>query len=316
MKVTRFLALGAVLALAACSKPASTDKPAEAAAAPAQAPLVTVNGKAISNDLFEAYAKAVTQGKAASELTVEEREQIKEELVRMEVIAQQAEKDGVARDPEVATRLELTRLNLLQQAAAQKYLKERQPTEAEMRAEFETQLAATPLVEYHARHILVSSQETAQKIIDQLKAGGDFATLAKRFSGDKSTAQKGGDLGWFPPDAMGNKNFADAIGLLKNNEITSAPIQTQYGWHVLQLLGTRDRPPPSFEGVQDQLKRILLSKKYRAYSDELLKVAKVEPPLANMPAATPAQAPAQGAPAAAAPAAAPAATPESAPKAN
>src|SRR6187551_2576487 len=305
MKVMRFLAMGAVLALAACSKPASTDKPAETTTAtPAQPPLVSVNGKAISNDLFEAYVKAVTQGKAASELTAEEREQIKEELVRMEVLAQQAEKDGLAKDPDVATRLDLTRLNLLQQAGAQKYLKERQPTEAEMRAEFETQLAATPLVEYHARHILVSSQDTAQKIIDQLKAGGDFATLAKRFSGDKSTAQKGGDLGWFPPDAMGNKNFADAIGLLKNNEITSTPIQTQYGWHVLQLLGTRDRPPPSFEGVQDQLKRILLSKKYRAYSDELLKTAKIDPPLANMPVATPAAAPAPTAPA------------ETAPKAN
>ena len=307
MKVMRVMTMGAVLALAACSKPASTDKPAETVATPAQPPVVTVNGKAIGNDLYEAYVKAVTQGKASSELTAQEREQVKEELVRMEVIAQQAEKDGLARDPDVATRLELTRLNLLQQAAAQKYLKERQPTEAEMRAEFETQLAATPLVEYHARHILVSSQETAQKIIDQLKAGGDFATLAKRFSGDKSTAQKGGDLGWFPPDAMGNKNFADAIGLLKNNEITSTPIQTQYGWHVLQLLGTRDRPPPSFEGVQDQLKRILLSKKYRAYSDELLKVAKVEPPLANMPAATPATPPA---------ATAPAAAPEAAPRAN
>jgi len=303
MKVTRFLALGAVLALAACSKPAATDKPAETAVTPAQPPLVTINGKAISNDLFEAYVKAVTQGKAASELTAEEREQIKEELVRMEVLAQQAEKDGLAKDPDVATRLDLTRLNLLQQAGAQKYLKERQPTEAEMRAEFETQLAATPLVEYHARHILVSSQDTAQKIIDQLKAGGDFATLAKRFSGDKSTAQKGGDLGWFPPDAMGNKNFADAIGLLKNNEITPTPIQTQYGWHVLQLLGTRDRPPPSYEGVQDQLKRILLSKKYRAYSDELLKTAKIDPPLAHMPAATPAAAPAPTAPAAATPAA-------------
>ena len=309
MKVMRFLAVGAVLALAACSKPASTDKPAEVAATPAQPPLVTVNGKAISNDLFEAYVKAVTQGKAASELTPEEREQVKEELVRMEVLAQQAEKDGLAKDPDVATRLDLTRLNLLQQAGAQKYLKERQPTEAEMRAEFETQLAATPLVEYHARHILVSSQETAQKIIDQLKAGGDFATLAKRFSGDKSTAQKGGDLGWFPPDAMGNKNFADAIGLLKNNEITSSPIQTQYGWHVLQLLGTRDRPPPSFEGVQDQLKRILLSKKYRAWSDELLKTAKIDPPLPNAPAATPAATPAPAA-------ATPAAPAETAPKAN
>jgi peptidyl-prolyl cis-trans isomerase C len=309
MKAMRYLALGVVLALAACSKPASTDKAAEPAATPAQPPVVTINGKTISTDLFEAYVKAVTQGKASSELTAEEREQVKEELVRMEVIAQQAEKDGLAKEPDVATRLELTRLNLLQQAAAQKYLKDRQPTEAEMRAEFETQLAATPLVEYHARHILVSSQDTAQKIIGQLKAGGDFATLAKRFSGDKSTAQKGGDLGWFPPDAMGNKNFADAVGLLKNNEITSAPIQTQYGWHVLQLLGTRDRPPPSFEGVQDQLKRILLTKKYRAYSDELLKVAKIDPPLANMPAAAPAAAPAPAA-------ATPAAPAQDAPKTN
>jgi peptidyl-prolyl cis-trans isomerase C len=309
MKVMRYTVVAVTLALAACSKPAATDKAAEPAATPTQPPLVTVNGKAISNDLFEAYVKAVTQGKASSELSAEEREQVKEELVRMEVLAQQAEKDGLAKDPDVATRLDLTRLNLLQQAGAQKYLKERQPTEAEMRAEFETQLAATPLVEYHARHILVSSQETAQKIIDQLKAGGDFATLAKRFSGDKSTAQKGGDLGWFPPDAMGNKNFADAVGLLKNNEITSTPIQTQYGWHVLQLLGTRDRPPPSFEGVQDQLKRILLSKKYRAYSDELMKTAKIDPPLPGAPAAA--------APAAAAPAAAaPPAPAEPAPKAN
>jgi peptidyl-prolyl cis-trans isomerase C len=292
MKVMRFVAMGALLALVACSKPASTGKVAATAATPAQPPLITVNGKPISQDLFEAYAKAVTQGKASSELSAGERDQIKEELVRMEVIAQQAEKDGLAQEPDVATRLELTRLNLLQQSGAQKYLKDRQPTEAEMRAEFETQLAATPLVEYHARHILVSSQDTAQKIIDQIKAGGDFATLAKRFSGDKSTAQKGGDLGWFPPDAMGNKNFAEAVGLLKNNEVTSTPIQTQYGWHVLQLLGTRDRPPPSFEGVQDQLKRILLSKKYRAYSDELLKTAKIDPPLANMSAATPAAAPA------------------------
>lgn len=313
MKVMRYLAMAVTLALAACSRPAATDKAVEPAT-PAQPPLVTVNGKAISNDLFEAYVKAVTQGKASSELSAEEREQVKEELVRMEVLAQQAEKDGIAKDPEVATRLDLTRLNLLQQAGAQKYLKDRQPTEAELRAEFETQLAATPLVEYHARHILVSSQETAQKIIDQLKAGGDFATLAKRFSGDKSTAQKGGDLGWFPPDAMGNKNFADAVGLLKNNEITSTPIQTQYGWHVLQLLGTRDRPPPSFEGVQDQLKRILLTKKYRAYSDELLKTAKIDPPLPGIPAAAPAATPAQAAPAPSA--SAPPAPAEPAPKAN
>ncbi len=311
MKVMRFLAVGVTLALVACSKPAATDKPADVAAAAAKPPLVTVNGKPISNELFEAYVKAMTQGRPSNEISAADREQIKEELIRMELVAQQAEKDGLAKEPDVATRLELTRLNLLQQAAAQKYLKEREPTEAEMRAEFETQLASTPLVEYHARHILVSSQETAQKIIDQLKGGGDFATLAKRFSADKSTAQKGGDLGWFPPDAMGNKNFADAVGLLKNNQVSATPIQTQYGWHVLQLLGSRDRPPPNFEGVQDQLKRIIMSRKYRVYSDDMLKTAKIEPPLTTPPAA--AAAPATAVPAPAEPATA---TPEPAPKTN
>ena len=115
MKVTRILALGALLVLSACSKNATTDKPAEAAV-PAKPPLITVNGKAISQELFEDYAKAVA-GKPASELTAEDRDQIKENLVRIELIAQQAEKDGLTKDPEVANRLELTRLNLLQQAA-------------------------------------------------------------------------------------------------------------------------------------------------------------------------------------------------------
>ena len=181
MKVMRFLVVGVTLALAACNKPAATDKAADVAAVPATPALVTVNGKPISNQLYEDYVKALTQGKASKDLSPEDREQIKENLVRMELIAQQAEKDGLTRDPEVAARLELSRINLLQQASAQKYLKDRTPTEAELRAEFETQLATTPLVEYHARHILVSGEDVAIKIIEQLKSGADFA-LARQAS--------------------------------------------------------------------------------------------------------------------------------------
>ena len=307
MKVIRFLVVGAVLALAACGKPAA-EKTNAAPATPAKPPLLTVNGKAISTEMYEDYVKAVTQGKGSSELPPEVQVQIKENLVRIELLAQQAEKDGVTRDPEVASRLELSRLNLLQQAVAQKYLKEHTPTDAELRAEFETQIASTPLVEYHARHILVSSEDVAQKVIDQLKNGGDFAVLAKRLSSDKGSAAKGGDLDWFPPNAM-VKPFSDAVALLKNGEVTRTPVQTEYGWHVIQLLGTRDRAPPTFEAVQEQLKQIVLGKKFRAYSDDLMKAAKIEPPLA--PAATPA-APATGAP----PAPAPASPAPEAPKAN
>jgi len=301
MKVMRFLAVGAMFALAAC-KPAATDKPAAPAAA-TKPPLVTVNGRPISNELFEDYVKAVTQGKSASDLTAEQREEIRDNLVRIELIAQQAEKDGLDKDPEVATRLELNRLNLLQQASAKHYLKDRLPTDAEMRAEYESQVAATPLVEYHARHILVSSPDVAQKIIDQLKGGADFASLAKKMSGDAATANKAGDLGWFSP-ADAPKPFADALAQLKSGEYTKAPVQSSSGWHIIQLVGTRDRAPPSFEGVQEQVKQILLGKKFRAYSDDMVRAAKIDPPLAKVPPPPAAAAPAAAAPAAPAPSAA------------
>lgn len=287
MKMTRTLLLGAWLVLAACSKTASPDKPADTAATPPAPPLVTVNGKAISQALFEDYAKALA-GKPSSELTAEERDQIKENLVRIELIAQQAEKDGLTKDPEVANRLELTRLNLLQQATAQKYLKDRTPTEAELRAEYESQMASTPMVEYHARHILLSSEENAQKVIQQLEGGADFAKLARSLSGDKGSAAKGGDLDWFAPGAM-VKPFANAVAGLKNNEYTKTPVQTQFGWHVIQLLGTRDRTPPAFDAVKEQLQQIVLNKKFKAYSDDMIKAAKIDPPLPGFaPAATPA----------------------------
>lgn len=290
MKVTRILALGALLVLSACSKNAATDKPADAAATPAKPPLVTVNGKPISQELFEDYAKAVA-GKPASELSPEDRDQIKENLVRIELIAQQAEKDGLTKDPEVATRLELSRLNLLQQASAQKYLKDRTPSEQELRAEYDSQMAATPMVEYHARHILLTSEENAQKVIQQLDGGADFAKLAKTLSGDKGSAAKGGDLDWFAPGAM-VKPFANALATLKPNEYTKVPVQTQFGWHVIQLLGTRDRTPPTFEAVKEQLQQIVMTKKFKAYSDDMVKTAKIDPPLPGMPVATPAAAPA------------------------
>lgn len=292
MKLSGLLAASLALALLACSKPAA-EKPAEPAAAPAQPPLVTVNGKAISTQLYEDYVKAVAGGKPSSELSQEDRDQIKENLVRIELIAQQAEKDGLTRDPEVASRLELTRLNLLQQASAQRYLKDKTPSEQELRAEFETQLASSPLVEYHARHILVSSEDVAQKVIEQLKGGADFAALAKRISSDKTSAVKGGELDWFAPNTMMTP-FADAVALLKKGEYTRTPVQTQFGWHVIQLLGTRDRTPPTYESSKQQLSQIVMARKFRAYSDELLKAAKIDPPLANLPAEAP---PADSAPA-------------------
>lgn len=296
MKAIRFVAVGALLALAACSKPAPTEKAAETPAVPAKPPIVTVNGKAISEKLYEEYGRALAR-RPLSELSPEDREQIKENLVRVELIAQNAEKAGLLNDPDVATRLELARLELLQQVVAQNYMKDHTATEAEMRAEFEAQIASAPLVEFQARHIVVSSEDVAQKIIAQLKAGNDFAGLAKRMSADKESAAKGGDLGWFGPRDM-DPVFTNAVALLKKGEFTKTPVQTAAGWHVIQLQNTRDRTPPAYEDVKDRLAKIVVAKMFKAHSDEMLKAAKIDPPLTTLPA--------PAAPAAPSPAAAPA----------
>ena len=147
--------------------------------------------------------------------------------MRVELIAQQAEKDGLTKDPDVAARLELARLKILQQAAAQKYLKDHTPTEAELRAEFEAQLASAPLVEYQARHILVSGEDVAQKVIAQLKAGNDFAALAKRMSSRQGVrGAKAATSAGSAPDDM-DPAFTDAVALLKKGEFTKTPVQTR-----------------------------------------------------------------------------------------
>jgi hypothetical protein len=132
--------------------------------------------------------------------------------------------------------------------------------------------------------------------IQQLKAGSDFATLAKRLSGDQQSAQKGGELGWFGPRDVDPK-IIQAISLLKKGEVTPAPVQTQYGWHVIQLEDTRDRPAPAFDDVKERLTQIVVAKKFKTHSDEMLKTAKIDPPLTTAPlvpapVAAPAPAPA------------------------
>lgn len=281
MKVLTILVTGAVLALAACARQESP-KPVAAETAPASPPVVTVNGKPLSQKLFETYAEHLAR-RPFAELSPEDREQIRENLVRIELFAQDAEKTGLVREPDVAAALEIARLQVIQQAMARKVANAGTPTDAELRAEYDNLLATMPMIEYHARHIVVSGEDVALKIIDRLKAGQDFATLAKQLSTFKQTARNGGDLGWFPPNALDDE-LAQAIGLLKKGEIAPRPVQTRMGWHVIQLLGTRDRTPPAFDAIKEQLNQRVLANRLTKASDELLKVATVDPPVAADPA--------------------------------
>jgi peptidyl-prolyl cis-trans isomerase C len=302
MKVAYILAGFAVLTLAACSKKDTTPKPA-ADAAPAIATAVTVNGKALNQKVFETYAEAVAR-RPFAELTPEEREQVRENLARIELFAQDSEKNGLLKDPDVAAQLEVARLQVVQQAVINKLAKEQPPTDAELRAEYENVINNMPLVDYRARHIVVSGEDVALKVIERLKGGADFAAMAKQLSIFKETARQGGELGWFSPTQV-DPELGEALAMMKKGEIAARPVRTRMGWNVIQLLDTRDRTAPAFDAVKARIAERVMSNKLIKLSDEMLKTAKVDPPLTTLPAA-PAAAPANGA---AAPAAAPASTP-------
>ena len=270
MNYARIFVLASVLtALAACQPKGA----ATSAAADTSPALATVNGTTITQNFFDFYIKAIA-GKKASDLTPEQQSVALDNLIRAQLVAQQADKDGVEKTADTQDLLELTRLNVLQQTMEERYLKDKKPTEQELRAEYENQVAALPKLEFHARHILVATEPFAQGVVQSLEKGAKFEDVAKKESMD-SSKDNGGDLGWFTPDRM-VKPFADAVTSLKPGDYTHKPVQTQYGWHVIQLVDTRPLSPPPFDQVKQRLEQVVQAKKFKSYTDDLISKAKID----------------------------------------
>jgi peptidyl-prolyl cis-trans isomerase C len=255
--------------LAACGKGQQAAAPAVAdKTAASSPPVAVVDGVSISRDAYQDYLKGLLRGKSESEVTAEEKDKVLDQMINMQLIAAQADKDGLEKDPDVATRLALVRTQILADAAAQKYVKSHEPTDQELHAAYDT---ATDKTEYRASHILVPTKEKADQVIKKLKGGAKFEDVAKAESTDNSKAN-GGDLGWFTTARM-VKPFGDAVKGLKVGETTTDPVQTQYGWHVIKLVETRDAPFDQFKG---QLSNGILQKKFQDYIEALKKTAKIE----------------------------------------
>ena len=274
MKLLKAFPLVALILVAACARMGTSSNSTPATTTPADKPVATVNGVTISRDMYDYYVRN-TAGKATTELTADQRTQLLDNLVRGEIVAQEAEKQGLDKAGDTRSMLALSRLQVLEQAGAEHFLQDKKPTDAELQAEYRQQIDAMPKTQYHARHILVASQGEAQQILDQLKKGAKFEDLAKKDSIDPGSKNQGGDLGWFSPSNM-VKPFADAVTGLQKGQTSQQPVQTQYGYHVIQLLDTRETPVPPFDQVKDRVTQLVQQKKFRAYQDDLLKTAKVD----------------------------------------
>src|SRR5258708_8497496 len=192
----------------------------------------TVNGRALSSAEFDLLTRNVA-GKKAAELNAEQRAQALDVLVRAEVAAQQGEKDGLDKQSDTITLLALTRQQIMEQALRINYLKDRKATDAELKAEYDRQVAALPKMQDRARHILLKTKEDADKTIAQLSKGAKFETLTALQPIGGSNAN-GGDPG---PVSFADKlkTPGRAAAGLKKGPGTPAPVATQYGWRGPRL---------------------------------------------------------------------------------
>ncbi|MDO8915911.1 MAG: peptidylprolyl isomerase [Coriobacteriia bacterium] len=169
---------------------------------------------------------------------------------------------------------------LLVDAVGKKATKAGSITDAEMKDYF----AKNPgmfktAAQVHAWHILFATKDKAQaeKVYDQVKKGGDFAALAKQYSTDPGSRDKGGDLGWAPSTQYVTE-FAAAVSSMKVGEFRL--VETQFGWHIIKLVETKPAEDKTFDQVKDQIKQIIQqqnqSDDFTKYVDELKKKAKIE----------------------------------------
>jgi peptidyl-prolyl cis-trans isomerase C len=226
---------------------------------------VTVNGRPIPKARVDFIVKQrAAQGQPDND---QSRRLILDNLITQEVVAQEADRKGFGKGPDVRTQLDLMRQQIVVQALIQDYLKSHPVKDEDMLAEYNKLKGARGDKEYKVRHILVDKDTEANEIIAKLKKGAKFEDLAKQ-SKDPGSKDKGGDLDWNPPTTF-VKPFADALTKLEKGKYTETPVQTQFGWHVIQLDDVRTQPFPPYDTVKPQLHSRLQEQEIQKYVSEL-----------------------------------------------
>jgi peptidyl-prolyl cis-trans isomerase C len=234
--------------------------------------IAIVNGKAVPTSRAEALKQQVAR--SGRPITPEVEGQIKEEVIAREIFMQEAQKRGLDATEDYKAQIELARQTILIRELFAEFQKTAAVTDDDVQAEYDKFVAANGGKEYRARHILVETKEQAEAILASLKKGGKFEDIAKKQSKDPGSGANGGDLDWAAP---GNyvKEFSEAMVALKKGEV-SAPVQSQFGFHIIRLDDVREAQLPKLEDVKPQIVQQMTQQRMAAFQQELRAKAKVE----------------------------------------
>jgi len=234
--------------------------------------LAQINGEPVTERELNQLIARQTQGQ--TDLPAVQRRQFLQEMINLMLLSQAGETAGVDDNPDVSAQLQNSRRTTLAQAFVRDLTTAEPVDEERLRERYQQAYVDNPSQEYRARHILVQEKAQAEGLITRLNDGEAFADLAQQYSEDGS-AEQGGDLGWFSSSDMVSA-FGDAVAALETGSLTQAPVETRFGWHVIQLDDTREVATPAFSEVAEELRRRVINERIQARIDALRGDAQID----------------------------------------
>lgn len=206
------------------------------------------------------YAQAMFEGE-------EGKQRFLEEMVKKELLYQEAIKKGLENDAEYQKRLEeFKKLTLISALFEKEVLEKSTVSDQEITDFFEShQSEFSAPHEIRASHILVKTEEEARQVLQRLAEGERFSGVAKAVSVDKASAVKGGDLGYFSRGQM-VPEFEHAAFHLNAGEV-SDPVKTPFGYHIIKVVDVKRGPAVEFEKVKDMIVQKITSDKQKTVFD-------------------------------------------------
>lgn len=192
-----------------------------------------------------------------------------EQVINVRLVQNKADASDVMESKEFAQELELSKQQIARNLFLQESVKGK-VSDGDIKKAYKEYVSKIPDVEERrASHILLETQEKAKAVIEKLKTGETFEDLAKSVS-IGPTGPKGGDLGYFAKEDM-VPEFAKAAFSMKKGDVSKEPVQTQFGWHVIKVTDSRQRPKPTLEQLtptlQAELGREALDKQIQSWRD-------------------------------------------------
>lgn len=248
--------------------------------------VAVVNGKAIpTSRLDAAVASVLARNPAAANITAEQKAELQknltEQLIKQEVLVQEAQKLGLENTAAYKNAIEFARQGVLANLLVEDFVKKNKPTDAETKAEYDrvvAQMQSQGGKEYKSRHILVDDEKLAKELIAKLNKGSKFDELAKKYSKDPGSGAQGGDLGWADPAGY-VPEFATALKGLEKGKMTQTPVKSSFGYHIIKLDDIREAQKPKippYDEVKERIAQQLLSQKVQAFETGLREKASIK----------------------------------------